>query len=56
MATFPDDCLPPECYFDSQQDLFKSINSWAATRGYAFITQRSTQEKNGFSTIINAYD
>jgi len=27
MVTFLEDCLPPEYYFDSQQDLFKSINS-----------------------------
>ena len=56
MAIFPDNYFPPKCYFDSQQDLFKSINSWTATRGYAFITQRSTQEKSDFSTIIYVCD
>jgi len=56
MATFPDDCLPPEQYFESRQALFESINTWAKPRGYAFITQRSTKEKNGTSTVIYACD
>ena len=56
MASFPDDCLPPECYFESRNALFEAINSWAKPRGYAFITQRSTKEKNGTSTVIYACD
>lgn len=56
MASFPDDCLPPEGYFESRNALFESINLWATTRGYAFTTQRSTREKNGYSTVIYACD
>lgn len=56
MATFPDDCLPPECHYESRKALFVSINSWAATRGYAFTTQRSTKEKKGNQTVVYACD
>ena len=56
MATFADDCLPPEGHFESRQALFESINSWAKPRGYAFTTQRSTNEKNGTLTVIYACD
>lgn len=56
MDAFPDDCLPPERFFESRQALFESINSWAKPRGYAFITQRSTKEKNGTLTVIYACD
>ncbi|EED17401.1 Mutator-like element transposase, putative [Talaromyces stipitatus ATCC 10500] len=56
MATFPDDCLPPESIYDSREALFESINTWAAVRGYAFIARRSTKEKNGRSTITFACD
>jgi len=51
-ATFPDDCLPPEAVYESREALFESINLWAKTRGYAFVTQRSTKEKNGNCTVI----
>ena len=56
MASFPDDCLPPEGYFESRKALFESINSWAKLRGYAFTTQRSTKVKNGTSRVIYACD
>ena len=56
MATFPDDCLPPEGFFESRQALFESINTWAATRGYAFTTQRSSRERNGYLKIFYACD
>ena len=56
MATFADDCLPPEGHFESRKALFESINAWAKPRGYAFTTQRSTKEKNGSSTVIYACD
>ena len=46
-ALFPDDCLPPECNYESRDALFKAINAWAAPRGYAFVTGRSTKEKTG---------
>lgn len=48
--------LPPEQYYDSREALFVSINTWATTRGYAFIARRSTKEKNGKSTITCACD
>ena len=56
MATFPDDCLPPEGFFESRQALFESINAYAKPRGYAFTTHRSTKEKTGLSTVIYACD
>ena len=56
MATFPDNCLPPEGFFKSRDDLFQSINSYAESRGYAFTTQRSTREKNGFLRVYYACD
>ena len=42
-TTFPDDCLPPEGLYESQEALFKSINAWAIIRGYAFVNLRSTK-------------
>ena len=55
-ATFPDDCLPPEAVYDSRDALYKSINLWAKTRGYAFIARRSTKGKNNQSTVTYACD
>jgi hypothetical protein len=55
-VTFPNDCLPPEAIYESREALFKAINAWAKTRGYAFTTQRSTKEKSGNMTIIYACD
>jgi hypothetical protein len=45
VATFPDDCLPPESKYRSREELFTSINQWAAPRGYAFVTGRSNKAK-----------
>ena len=56
MATFPDDSLPPEAIYDSRDALFKSINAWAAPRGYAFSTGKSTKEKSGRMTVTYACD
>ena len=39
MATFPNDCLPPEGFFKSRQASYKSINLYAKPRGYAFTTK-----------------
>ena len=39
--------LPPQQNYDSKEALFTSINAWAMARGYAFISRRSTKEKNG---------
>jgi hypothetical protein len=55
-ALFPGDCLPPEGEFESREALFEAINAWAATRGYAFITGRSTKEKTGRRTITYMCD
>jgi hypothetical protein len=55
-TTFPDDCLPPECEYESRDTLYASINAWAATRGYAFTTQRSAKAKSGKTTITYACD
>ncbi len=55
MATFAEDCLPPEGFFESREALFKSINAYAKPRGYAFITRRSGQV-NGFTKVIFACD
>jgi hypothetical protein len=56
MATFPDDCLPPEGFFESRQALFESINAYAKPRGYAFTTAKSTTEKTGRTTVTYACD
>ena len=55
-ALFPDDCLPPEGEYESRDALIKAINIWASTRGYAFITGRSTKEKTNRRTITYACD
>jgi hypothetical protein len=45
ILSFTEDCLPPEQEYESRDALFKAINDWAAHRGYAFTTGRSTVEK-----------
>jgi hypothetical protein len=55
MATFAEDCLPSEGFFESREALFKSINTYAKPRGYAFVTRRSGQV-NGFTKVIFACD
>ena len=42
---FSDDCLPPEAEYESRNALVAAINAWAAPRGYAFVTARSSKEK-----------
>ena len=56
MASFPDDCLPPEGQYDLREALVKAINSWASTRGYAFVMQRSTRRTNGLQKITYSCD
>ncbi|KAL2019069.1 hypothetical protein VTK56DRAFT_10100 [Thermocarpiscus australiensis] len=51
VTSFPNDCLPPEGDYKSKDALFASINAWAATKGYAFTTGRSTKERSGKQTI-----
>ncbi len=41
MATFAEDCLLPESFFESRKALFKSINTYAKPQGYTFVIQRS---------------
>ncbi|KYK58635.1 hypothetical protein DCS_05652 [Drechmeria coniospora] len=53
---FPEDCLPPERDYPSRDALFASINAWAAPRGYAFTTGRSTKEKSGKQTVTFSCD
>lgn len=55
-TTFPDDCLPPEAQYGSQEALLNAINNWALTRGYAFITTRSTTKASGKRVITYACD
>ena len=56
MATFSDDCLPPEGFFETREALFESINAYAKPRGYAFTTQRSIRAPSGFSRVFFACD
>jgi hypothetical protein len=56
VASFADDCLPLERDYESRDALFASINEWAATKGYAFSTGRSTKEKSGRQTITYTCD
>lgn len=52
MDTFPDDCLPPECKYDSREALFQAVNAWAAPRGYAFSTLRSTKKHDRLTVTL----
>ncbi|KAJ3551452.1 hypothetical protein NPX13_g11359 [Xylaria arbuscula] len=56
MPLFPDDCLPPEGNYNSRAALLEAINAWAAPRGYAFVTGRSTKENSGKLTITYSCD
>ena len=55
-AAWPDDCLPPEAYFESRQALIQSINAWALPRGYAFVMKKSVKERDGRTTVTYACD
>lgn len=55
-ASFSDDCLPLEQDYESKDALIASINAWAKTKGYAFITGRSTKEKTSRRTITYTCD
>lgn len=50
LDSFPDDCLPPENQYESQEALFQAIKSWAAPRCYAFTTLRSTKKSGQLLT------
>ncbi|KAI8720121.1 MULE domain-containing protein [Fusarium sp. LHS14.1] len=53
---FPEDALPPEGQFRSREELTAAINDWAAPRGYAFISQRSSKSISGRLTVTFACD
>jgi hypothetical protein len=53
---FPDDCLPPEAEYLSREELVTAINTWAAVRGYAFITRKSTTKSSGRKIVTYACD
>ncbi|KAK7586284.1 hypothetical protein V3481_009030 [Fusarium oxysporum f. sp. vasinfectum] len=55
-TAFPDDVLPPEGTYDSREALLTAINEWAAPRGYAFITGRSSRSTSGRQIITYACD
>ena len=55
-TSFPDDCLPPENEYESRDALYESVNAWAATRGSAFISGRSTRERSGKQTVTYMCD
>ena len=50
------DCMPSEQLFGSREDLCKAINRHAMTRGYAFVTGRSTKEKTKRITVTYQCD
>ena len=56
LGAFREGCLPPECDYESRDALFKAINAWAAPRGYAFTTGKSTKEKTGRRTVTYSCD
>ncbi len=56
MASFPADCLLPEGEYTSREALFKAINEWAAVRGYAFTTGKSTKKQSGKQVVTYAYN
>ncbi|OBS16675.1 hypothetical protein FPOA_12711 [Fusarium poae] len=45
--SFPADALPPEDQYESREAAREAINSWAKSRGYAFVTGRSGKTPNG---------
>ena len=49
---FPNDALPPEGQYNSQEELRTAINAWAAPRGYAFTIARSRKTPNGRRVVI----
>lgn len=56
IASFSEDCLPPEGDYSSREALVTAINTWSATRGYAFITRKSTTKSSGRKVVTYACD
>jgi hypothetical protein len=54
-ATLLEDCLPLGQSYESRDALLSSINVWAATRGYAFTTGKSTRGKSSRQTVPYVY-
>jgi hypothetical protein len=48
---FPEDCMPPEALYSSRDEVYASINRWAASRGYAFVIGRSSKSKSGRKSV-----
>lgn len=48
--------MPPVGSCKSRESLYAYINKWAESRGYAFVTGRSTVEKNGLRTVTYTCD
>lgn len=55
-ADFAEDCLPPESQYTSRDALLKAASTWAAQRGYAFVTRRTTTLQPGRKTLTLACD
>ncbi|KAJ3453427.1 hypothetical protein MRS44_017674 [Fusarium solani] len=53
---FPDDVLPPEGNYNSREELHTAINAWAAPRGYAFTSWRSSKTSNQRIGVIFGCD
>jgi hypothetical protein len=56
LPSFPDDCLPLECDYESREALLIAINAWATPRGYAFVTGKSTKTPSGRRKVTYACD
>ena len=49
--------LPPEAIYSSKEELYTSIQAWAAQHHYAFRIKRSTKIHNSVRTrILYSYD
>lgn len=55
-TSFPDDCLPTEGDYKSRDELVAAIKIWAASRGYVFITRKSTTKTSGRKIVTYACD
>ncbi|KID83172.1 hypothetical protein MGU_09535 [Metarhizium guizhouense ARSEF 977] len=56
VGIFPEKCLPPEDEYESREELLTAINTWAATRGFAFIARKSTTKSSGRRIVTYACD
>lgn len=56
MASANEIGIPPQGMYSTRAAMAQAINEWAAPRGYAFITGRSTRENTGRLTVTYACD